>query len=162
MNNQNIKTSAQKLLYEHSYFIIFMKHITHNIWPLRDLRASIHAPPPSLPPSLRPPLQVSSWGRCRSRGSRRPRGSPSATTWPPSCRAASPWSTASRTTTPSSTRTSGPIKNDKTKEVKKSGKEAGARCVVTTGDGRREETLRHWGGNEGVWLMFIIHIRREK
>lgn len=53
--------------------------------------------------------QASSCARWRSSGSRRS-GTWWATTWPPSCRAASRWSTATpRTTPPSSTRTSGRI-----------------------------------------------------
>lgn len=51
--------------------------------------------------------QGSSWGRWRSSGSKRPNTSAWGTTWPPSCRAGSPWSTATPKTTPSSTRSTG-------------------------------------------------------
>lgn len=52
-------------------------------------------------------LQAFSCGRWRSSGSRRPSTSAWATTWPPSCRAASPWSTPTPRTSPSSTRAIG-------------------------------------------------------
>ncbi|CAG03574.1 unnamed protein product [Tetraodon nigroviridis] len=50
------------------------------------------------------PLQAFSYGKWRSSGSRRPNTSAWATTWPPSCRVASPWSTPTPRTSPSSTR----------------------------------------------------------
>lgn len=55
-------------------------------------------------------FQVSTCGRWKNSGSRR-KGITSATMWPPSCRAVSPWSAATaRTTPPSSERTmTGPI-----------------------------------------------------
>lgn len=55
------------------------------------------------------PFQVSTCGRWRLSGSRR-RGTTTATMWPPSCRAVSPWSAATARMTPQSwMTTSGPI-----------------------------------------------------
>ncbi len=54
-------------------------------------------------------LQVSSFVRCKSRESRRPRKSQWVTTWPPSCPDASPWNTVNQMRTLSRRRTSGPI-----------------------------------------------------
>lgn len=50
------------------------------------------------------PLQAFSCGKWRSSGSRRPNTSAWATTWPPSSRAASPWSTPTPRMSPSSTK----------------------------------------------------------
>lgn len=59
------------------------------------------------PSSTSPPLQVSNCGKWRSSESRRPSTSAWATTWPPSCHAASQWSTPTRRTSLSSTRATG-------------------------------------------------------
>lgn len=67
--------------------------------------------PKALPPFL---TQAFNFAKSRSSGSKRPRKSPWAMTWRPSCPAGSRWSTASRTTTPSwmitSGRTEGPCR----------------------------------------------------
>lgn len=74
--------------------------------------------PGLIAPPIPVSLQASSWGRCRSRGSKRPSGSLLATTWPPSCRVASRWSTANPTTTQSWMRTSGLTKKLKKKKMR--------------------------------------------
>lgn len=67
--------------------------------------------PKALPPFL---TQAFNFAKSRNSGNKRPRKSPWAMTWRPSCPAGSRWSTASRTTTPSwmitSGRTEGPCR----------------------------------------------------
>lgn len=89
------------------------------------------------------PLQAYSCGRWRSSESKRLSTSVLAMTWPPSCHAASPWSTPTPRTSPSSTKETGWSDDDQGESKRSSAGSRGQTCSGAPHPKALQSTPRH-------------------